>query len=101
LNSDTSCGIAVILTLRAITRPAPPPMRKPTMMIAQAVTEVVEPYGVGVVIEAKHLCMMMRGVEKQNTIAVSSSMLGVFRTQQQTREEFLKLIRGSSVRDGN
>jgi GTP cyclohydrolase I len=56
---------------------------------------------VAVVMEARHLCMMMRGVEKQNTVAVSSSMLGVFRTQQQTREEFLKLIRGSSVRDGN
>ena len=58
-------------------------------------------HGVAVVMEARHLCMMMRGVEKQNTVAVSSSMLGVFRTQQQTREEFLKLIRGSSVRDGN
>ena len=43
--------------------------------------------------EARHLCMSMRGVEKQNTIAVTSEMLGVFRKQQQTREEFLKLIR--------
>jgi GTP cyclohydrolase I len=57
-------------------------------------------HGVAVVMDARHLCMMMRGVEKQNTIAVSSSMLGAFRTQQQTREEFLKLIRSSSIRDG-
>jgi GTP cyclohydrolase I len=46
--------------------------------------------------EARHLCMMMRGVEKQNTLAVTSSMLGVFRTQEQTRNEFLKLIQRNS-----
>ena len=49
--------------------------------------------------EARHLCMMMRGVEKQNTIAVTSSMLGVFRTQAQTRVEFLKLISRRGVGD--
>jgi GTP cyclohydrolase I len=52
-----------------------------------------------VVMEARHLCMMMRGVEKQNTVAVTSEMLGVFRSQQQTRDEFLKLIRRGSVGD--
>jgi GTP cyclohydrolase I len=51
---------------------------------------------VGVVIEAVHFCMMMRGVEKQNSVAVTSCMRGVFRDQQQTREEFLSLIRKRS-----
>ncbi len=72
-----------------------------TLQIAETLKKKLNAHGVAVVMEARHLCMMMRGVEKQNTVAVSSSMLGVFRTQQQTREEFLKLIRGSSVRDGN
>ncbi|MBS0159585.1 MAG: GTP cyclohydrolase I FolE [Nitrospira sp.] len=72
-----------------------------TVQIAETLKKKLNAHGVAVVMEARHLCMMMRGVEKQNTVAVSSSMLGVFRTQQQTREEFLKLIRGSSVRDGN
>ena len=72
-----------------------------TLQIAETLKKKLNAHGVAVVMEARHLCMMMRGVEKQNTVAVSSSMLGVFRTQQQTREEFLKLIRGSSVRDGH
>lgn len=72
-----------------------------TLQIAETLKKKLNAHGVAVVMEARHLCMMMRGVEKQNTVAVSSSMLGVFRTQQQTREEFLKLIRGSSVRDGS
>ncbi|HND03214.1 MAG: GTP cyclohydrolase I FolE [Nitrospira sp.] len=71
-----------------------------TVQIAETLKKKLNAHGVAVVMEARHLCMMMRGVEKQNTVAVSSSMLGVFRTQQQTREEFLKLIRGSSVKDG-
>lgn len=71
-----------------------------TTQIADTLQQKLNAHGVAVVMEARHLCMMMRGVEKQNTIAVSSSMLGVFRTQQQTREEFLTLIRGSSIRDG-
>lgn len=71
-----------------------------TLQIAETLKNKLNAHGVAVVMEARHLCMMMRGVEKQNTVAVSSSMLGVFRTQQQTREEFLKLIRGSSVKDG-
>jgi GTP cyclohydrolase IA len=63
-----------------------------TVQIAEALQAKLKPRGVGVVIEARHLCMMMRGVEKQNTVAVSSSMLGAFRRQQQTRDEFLRLI---------
>ena len=64
-----------------------------TTQIAEAIQESIQPQGVGVVIEARHLCMMMRGVEKQHSAAVTSSMLGVFRDCQQTREEFLSLIR--------
>ncbi len=70
-----------------------------TVQIAEAIQEKLKPEGVGVVMEARHLCMMMRGVEKQNTVAVTSSMLGAFRTQQQTREEFLKLIRRGGAGD--
>ncbi len=64
-----------------------------TVQIAETLQSKLNAHGVGVVVEARHLCMMMRGVEKQNTVAVTSSMLGAFRTQQQTRLEFLKLIR--------
>ncbi|WP_447980680.1 GTP cyclohydrolase I FolE [Candidatus Nitrospira bockiana] len=67
-----------------------------TVQIAETLQSKLNAHGVAVVMEARHLCMMMRGVEKQNTIAVTSSMLGVFRSQLQTREEFLKLIRPSS-----
>ena len=54
--------------------------------------DVLEPRGVGVVIEAYHLCMMMRGVEKQHSGAVTSAMLGAFRTHKETRDEFLSLV---------
>jgi GTP cyclohydrolase IA len=64
-----------------------------TVQIAQALQEAIQPRGVGVVIEAMHFCMIMRGVEKQNSVAVTSCMLGGFRDQVQTREEFLALIR--------
>jgi GTP cyclohydrolase I len=64
-----------------------------TVQIAETLQSKLNAHGVGVVMEARHLCLMMRGVEKQNTVAVTSEMLGVFRTQQQTRDEFLKLIR--------
>ena len=64
-----------------------------TVQIAEAHRRsAVQPRGVGVVIEAMHLCMMMRGVEKQNSVAVTSCMLGAFRDQTETREEFLSLI---------
>jgi GTP cyclohydrolase I len=64
-----------------------------THEVAEAISDAVHPQGVGVVIEAQHLCMMMRGVEKQGSSTVTSSMLGVFKTQQQTRSEFLSLVR--------
>jgi GTP cyclohydrolase I len=64
-----------------------------TTQIAETIQKAIEPQGVGVVIEARHLCMMMRGVEKQHSAAVTSSMLGCFRHEQETRTEFLSLIR--------
>lgn len=64
-----------------------------TTQIAEIIQKVIQPQGVGVVIEARHLCMMMRGVEKQHSAAVTSSMLGCFRDEQETRQEFLSLIR--------
>ena len=64
-----------------------------TCEIADTMNEILKPQGVGVVIEAQHLCMIMRGVEKQNAIATTSSMLGDFREDQNTRMEFLNLIK--------
>ena len=69
-----------------------------TVQIAEAIEETVKPRGVGVVIEAMHFCMMMRGVEKQNSVAVTSCMLGAFRDQLMTREEFLALIKARRER---
>jgi len=66
-----------------------------TTQIAEAISEFVQPRGVACVMEAQHLCMMMRGVQKQNARAVTSSMLGVFRSSDKTRTEFLTLIRSS------
>ena len=68
-----------------------------TRQIAQAIQEKLEPQGVAVVIEARHLCMVMRGVEKQNSQAVTSEVLGVFRDSAQTREEFLSFVRGNGA----
>ena len=64
-----------------------------TQQIAEAIEDAIHPQGVGVVLEAQHLCMMMRGVEKQSSSTVTSSMRGVFKTQLQTRNEFLSLVR--------
>ena len=63
-----------------------------TKQIADTIQEAIDPAGVGVVIEARHLCMMMRGIEKQHSSAVTSAMVGAFRDNLQTREEFLSLI---------
>ena len=63
-----------------------------TTEIANAINDILRPKGVAVVVEARHLCMMMRGVEKQNSLAVTSCMLGTFRTDARTRGEFLALI---------
>jgi GTP cyclohydrolase I len=68
-----------------------------TEEIAAAIEEVLAPRGVGVVIEAAHLCMMMRGVEKQSSKTITSALRGIFRTDARTREEFLSLARGKSV----
>ena len=70
-----------------------------TVQIAETIQNAIQPQGVGVVIEARHLCVMMRGVEKQHSSAVTSHMLGSFRTSDKTREEFLALIRNG--KNGN
>ncbi|RZU39794.1 GTP cyclohydrolase I FolE [Edaphobacter modestus] len=64
-----------------------------TRQIGEAITDAIDPQGVAVILEAQHLCMMMRGVEKQHSLTVTSAMLGVFKTQLQTRNEFLSLVR--------
>jgi GTP cyclohydrolase I len=70
-----------------------------TVQIAETIQNAIQPQGVGVVIEARHLCVMMRGVEKQHSSAVTSHMLGSFRNSDKTREEFLALIRNG--KNGN
>jgi GTP cyclohydrolase I len=68
-----------------------------TSQIAEAIQEKISPEGVGVIIEARHLCMQMRGVEKQYGQAVTSAMLGSFRHNKQTRDEFLSLVRSNKT----
>ena len=68
-----------------------------TEQIASAIEDVLEPRGVGVVIEAAHLCMMMRGVEKQSSKTITSALRGIFRSDPRTRDEFLSLARGKST----
>src|ERR1700712_4048832 len=68
-----------------------------TRQIEDAVTDAISPQGVAVILEGQHLCMMMRGVEKQHSLTITSAMLRVFKTQLQTRNEFLSLVR----RNGN
>ena len=64
-----------------------------TSQVANAIQEAIQPQGVAVILEAQHLCMMMRGVEKQHSSTITSAMLGVFKSQLQTRNEFLSLVR--------
>ena len=64
-----------------------------TTQIARTIMDEIDPLGVAVVLEAEHLCMRMRGVEKQNSYVTTSAMLGVFRTRQETRQEFMNLLR--------
>ena len=71
-----------------------------TVQIAETIQDAIQPQGVGVVIEARHLCVMMRGVEKQHSSAVTSHMLGSFRSSDKTREEFLSLIRNGKNGNG-
>ena len=66
-----------------------------TDQVADALMNVLEPHGVGVVIEAQHLCMMMRGVEKQHSKTITSAVRGNFRTDQKTRDEFLRLVQSA------
>ena len=68
-----------------------------TEQIAQALSEVLNPQGVGVIVEAYHLCMMMRGVEKQNSKTITSAMRGVFLEDMRTRDEFLRLCMGNGI----
>ena len=63
-----------------------------TQQVAQTIQEIVDPLGVGVICEARHFCMMMRGVEKQHSGAMTSAMLGLFRERKKTRDEFLALV---------
>jgi len=64
-----------------------------TVQVAETIMDKIKPQGVGVIVEARHLCMIMRGVEKQNSVAVTSHMLGVFRECEGTRSEFLRLLK--------
>ena len=68
-----------------------------TQQIAQCIQDVLQPRGVGVIVEARHFCMMMRGVEKQHSGTVTSAMLGAMRQRKDTRDEFLALVRHNSL----
>jgi GTP cyclohydrolase I len=70
-----------------------------TSQIAETLRDKIRPLGVGIVVEASHLCMSMRGVEKQNSVAVTSAMLGVFQHDARTRAEFLELIKRADIAD--
>ena len=67
-----------------------------TQQVAQTIQEIIDPVGVGVICEARHFCMMMRGVEKQHSGAMTSAMLGIFRDRKKTRDEFLALVNHKS-----
>jgi len=69
-----------------------------TTQIANMLMDELDPHGVGVVLCAEHLCMRMRGVEKQNSVVMTSAMLGVFRSHQETRQEFMTLVNSTNAR---
>jgi GTP cyclohydrolase I len=69
-----------------------------TNQIAQVISDTINPLGVGVVMEGTHLCMSMRGVQKQNSVAITSAMLGTFQSDPRTRSEFLTLVKASPAR---
>jgi GTP cyclohydrolase IA len=69
-----------------------------TTQIANMLMDALDPQGVAVVLRAEHLCMRMRGVEKQNSVVVTSAMLGVFRSHQETRQEFMTLVNSNNAR---
>ncbi len=89
------CGLSKIARLVDIYARRLQVQERMTREVGRCLEEVLKPEGVGVVIEANHMCMMMRGIEKQNSAAVTSCMLGSFRTDPKVRMEFLELIRGS------
>jgi GTP cyclohydrolase I len=68
-----------------------------TQQVAQTIQEIIDPVGVGVICEARHFCMMMRGVEKQHSTAMTSAMLGLFRDRKKTRDEFLALVNHRTI----
>ncbi len=92
LPSDKIVGLSKLARLAEVYARRLQVQERLTKEIATAINDILEPKGVGVVMEAKHLCMMMRGVEKQESAAVTSCMLGRFRTDARTRGEFLSLI---------
>lgn len=96
LPSDKVIGLSKIPRLVEVFSRRLQVQERLTNQIAQVILDKVNPVGVGVVMEGTHLCMSMRGVEKQNSIAVTSAMLGVFREDARTRMEFLELIRHPS-----
>ena len=87
------CGLSKIARLVDIYARRLQVQERMTREIGRCIEEVLQPEGVGVVIEANHMCMMMRGIEKQNSAAVTSCMLGSFRDDPKVRSEFLQLIR--------
>jgi GTP cyclohydrolase I len=92
LPSDKIVGLSKLARLAEVYARRLQVQERLTTEIATAINDILEPKGVGVVMEARHLCMMMRGVEKQESAAVTSCMLGRFRTDARTRGEFLSLI---------
>jgi GTP cyclohydrolase I len=92
LPSDKIVGLSKLARLAEVFARRLQVQERLTTEIATAIQDILEPRGVGVVVEAQHLCMMMRGIEKQNSLAVTSCMLGQFRTDARTRGEFLSLV---------